>query len=151
MKRKILSKPTVGMVIKRLANAINRRLTEAKRCIHDADYITGLQGWVIGYVDQMSQERDVFQKDIELLCDIGPSGATALLQRMEKHGLIVREPMPNDARWKRIILTQKAHDFGAKIIENMKGVEEQAEKGLSQEEIKTFMIIAERIIDNLEK
>ena len=139
------------MMIKRLANAINRRLTEAKSRIHDADHITGLQGWVIGYVDQMSQERDIFQKDIELLCDIGPSGATALLQRMEKHGLIVREPMPNDARWKRIVLTQKAHDFGAQIIENMKDTEKQAQKDLTREEVETFMTIAEKIIDNLEK
>lgn len=140
------------MVIKRLANAINRRLSEVKRRMKDADHITGLQGWIIGYLDQTIQEhRDVFQRDIELLCDISPSAATALLQRMEKHGLIVREPMPNDARWKRILLTQKAYAFGDRIIEDMKETEKQAQNGLSEADIKTFMITAEKIIANLEK
>lgn len=139
------------MVIKRLANAINRRLTEAKRRIHDTDHITGLQGWIIGYLDQTTPLRDVFQKDIEALFDISPSGATALLQRMERNGLIVREPLPGDARWKRILLTQKARDFGDQVIENMKEVELRAEKGISPGELRSFMAIAEKIIDNLEK
>lgn len=151
MKRRNPPEMTVGMVIKRLANVINRRLTETKRRMHDVDHITGLQSWIIGFLDQTSQQRDVFQKDIELLCDISPSAATALLQRMEKSGWIVREPLSGDARWKRIILTQKAYDLGDRVIEKMKEVEEEAKKNLTAEEIESFMRIAEKITNNLEE
>ena len=67
---------------------------------------------------------DVLQKNpqgiapSEIAAKIGVSKATIsnMLMRMERDGLIVAKPSPDDARAKSICLTQKGQDFMSEIL-----------------------------------
>ena len=81
----------------------------------DADRQTGMHGYLLRYLYE-NQERDVFQRDIEKAFSISRSSVTVTLQLMEKNGLIRRESVVQDARLKRIVLTQKAKDLHQQIL-----------------------------------
>ena len=140
----------VGRVIKQLSNLFDRRLQELREEIEGTTNITGLQGWIIGYLKVRCGKQDVFQKDIENELKIGRSTATALLQRMEKNGLIVREVLPGDARWKKIILTPRVLELCSKRNTVKEKMESKITKGLTGEELTTFFRVVEKIIRNLE-
>lgn len=139
----------VGIAIRKLANLFNRRLLEHKENIEEPNCVTGLQGWIVGYL-LTNQDRDVFQKDIEAEFSINRSSATALLQRMEQNGLIVREAMPDDARWKKIILTPDAVELRERLETIKRKMESRTTRHLSEAELATFFHIVEKMMKNLE-
>jgi len=112
--------------------------------------ITSMQGWIIGYLYHRKDTQDTFQHDLELEFNIRRSTATGLLQRMERDGLIVREPVASDARRKQILLTPKAIGIHESVIRAIDSVEDQIAKGLTGKEIKTLFEILEKIKSNLE-
>ena len=67
------------------------------------------QGMIIGFLMD-NVERDIFQKDIEAHFDLKGATVTNMLKSLEKNGFIIRTPMENDARLKRITLTEKAYE-----------------------------------------
>ncbi len=82
---------TIGYEIKNLSNLVKRRIIE-ETSKSNLDGLTGMQGWIIGYVYRHSDHNDVFQRDLEKEFNIRRSTATGILQLMEKNGLINREP-----------------------------------------------------------
>ena len=49
----------------------------------------------------------IIQEDIEAHFDLKGATVTNMLKSLEKNGFIIRTPMENDARLKRITLTEK--------------------------------------------
>ena len=94
-----------GFEVRRLDHVFARNL-EAKVREKGIDELTLMHGWIIRYLIE-NQDKDIYQKDIEKHCSIGRSTVTNILQLMEKKGLIRREAVPNDARLKKVMLTQK--------------------------------------------
>ena len=99
----------------------------------DADRQTGMHGYLLRYLYE-NQERDVFQRDIEKAFSISRSSVTVTLQLMEKNGLIRRESVAQDARLKRIVLTQKARDLHRQIEADILAFESNLARGISEEE-----------------
>ena len=128
--------------IKRL---MNRHLTE-----HDGYGLTGMQFAIISYIARESAERDVFQKDLEQKFDIRKSTVSGTLNTMERDGLLVRETVPYDARLRKMILTDKALHAKKNTEQVIGSVENQLSKGLTEEEITTFLSILEKISKNAE-
>ena len=93
--------------------------------------------------------RDVFQRDIEKAFSISRSTVTVTLQLMEKNGLICRESVAQDARLKRIVLTQKAVDLHRQIEEDISGFEEMLAQGIPDEDQETFLRVAQKMRENL--
>lgn len=135
----------VGLAVRILANQIGREFDYQISTL-PAD-ITGLQGRVIGFV--MDKLGDVFQKDIEKELDIRRSTATALLQLMEKKGLITREAISDDARLKKIVLTDKALSIRNQVKNVLERVESQLISGLTEYEINTFFSVMRKISANI--
>ena len=98
----------------------------------DADRQTGMHGYLLRYLYE-NQERDVFQRDIEKAFSISRSSVTVTLQLMEKNGLIRRESVAQDARLKRIVLTQKARDLHRQIEADILAFESNLARGISEE------------------
>ena len=73
------------------------------------------------------------------------------LETLEKNGYIVRTPMENDARLKRIELTQKALDHENRVRENIRVIEDAMHKGFSKEEFDMMLGFLDRVIDNMEE
>ena len=81
-------------------NQISNRLRRRSRAIQETIGISGAQGNILNYILVESQNRSVYQKDIEEEFGLRPSTATEALKSLEKNELIRREPDPEDGRYK---------------------------------------------------
>ena len=145
---KTVKERAIGFELKFTNNEIRRSLDQrfAENGLED---LSGMQGPVIGYIFGNSSERDVFQKDIEKWFNIRRSTATVMLQAMEQKGLIEREPVPNDGRLKKIILTDKAKELHYRVKEQIEQFHRELEEGITPEEKEEFLRILDRIRENL--
>ena len=106
--------------------------------------------YILGFL-QHNRDRDIYQRDVEREFRIRRSTATGILQNMEKNGYITRAPVEHDGRLKKLCLTEKAERRHDEIHRNIENIERQLRKGISQEEIETFLDIVGRMAENLEK
>lgn len=140
-------KKRIGFSIRTLNNLIKRDVENSK--VYRDEKPSGLHGWAIGYFYEHRNE-DVFQRDFEEHFSIRRSTASNMLRLMEENGLIVRERVENDARLKRIVLTERAVTLHEKIMQDIEKREERLKKGLSEEELNTFFAVLDKIQANLE-
>ncbi len=115
-----------------------------------ADEMTGTHGWAIGYFYH-NRHKDIFQKDFEKEFDIRRSTASNILSLMEKNGLIIRQSVPDDARLKKILLTEKAVEIHEKIEESFSKMEKDISQGISEEEMEAFLVTVDKIRNNIER
>ena len=76
---------------------------------------------------------------------------TEILNGMEKNGLITRTSVESDARLKKITPTDKALDLHYKISCEIDDFEEQMTRGISDEEIESFILTLQKIKNNLKE
>lgn len=138
----------IGYEIKTLSNLIKRRFDHSK-VISDVDRLTGMHGWIIGYLCR-NRDRDIYQRDLEEQFSIRRSTVTGILQLMEKNGLIVREPVDYDARLKKLVLTSKAIAKNEEITREIEKIEADLAYGLTEKEIDTFLILINKMKKNME-
>lgn len=134
----------VGGRIRMLSILIRRRTDEMM-----PPEITGMHGRIIGFLCR-SEDKEIFQRDIEAEFRLRRSTASGILQLMEKNGLLRREPVPYDARLKRLVLTPKALAMDRSIRECIGVMEARMTKGVSDEELEQFFAVTEKIRKNLE-
>lgn len=80
----------------------------------------------------MLWEKDgLTQKEIAEKLRLKPSTVTAVLKRMEKAGLLKREPDPKDMRISRVYLTKKGKDLKKDVEKIMKMLEEECFAGFT--------------------
>jgi DNA-binding MarR family transcriptional regulator len=72
------------------------------------------------------------------------------LRRMERDGLIRREPDSNDGRRQLILLTARARSLRPKLVTAARRVNEVATSGLTEREITKALTTIKRVIENLE-
>lgn len=142
------SKTEIGFQIKIVSNIIKRRFHEGTNKEHPDD-LTGMQGWIIRFI-YLNRDIEVFQKDIEKEFNIRRSTATGMLKLLEKNGYLIRESVNYDARLKKLVLTEKAIVIQQKIEKKINEIEKTLVIGLSEEEIKSFHVIIEKIKRNIE-
>lgn len=138
----------IGHELKIISNLIRRRMDNAPE-LKDANRLTGMHGWVIGFIHN-NKDRDVFQRDLESECNVRRSTATSMLQIMEGNGLIVRQAVPYDARLKKLVLTEKAKDLHQTIVAEIEKMEQQLLTGIDEAEINTFFKTLDKLKKNLE-
>lgn len=138
---------TIGFEIKTISNLIKRKINESP---FEFDDLTGMQGWILKYVHIQSQYGNVFQKDIEKEFKIRRSTATGILQLLEKNSYITRESVVEDARLKKIVLTEKAIRAQEELTKRVEKLDNLIERGLTDEELEIFFKIAKKIKKNLE-
>lgn len=129
--------------VSKLSNKLRRKLD----MLSSRKEFSGSQGRTLHFL--LAQTDDVFQKDIEEEYSIRPSTATELLKQMEKNGLIVREPVSYDNRLKKIVLTDKALIYKKQVVDDLTELEETLTRGISEEKMKIFFEVMEKMMDNL--
>ncbi len=118
----------------------------------DNNAFTAKQGLVLGYIAKKNCEgKDVFQKDIEKEFSIRRSTATGILQLMEKNGFVVREAVKEDARLKKLVLTEKAKQRQQRFIKYLDEITTLAFDGVTEEELETLESIMNKVKKNLEE
>ena len=131
-------------------NQISNRLRRRSRAIQETIGISGAQGNILNYILVESQNRSVYQKDIEQEFGLRPSTATETLKSLEKNGLIKRETDPNDGRYKKIVFTEKAEQIEAVLKSEIEESETILLQGVTKEERQEFLRIAEKMLQNLD-
>lgn len=139
----------VGFAVRRLFNAIKRDI-ENSREKAGIEHIKGINGWAINYFYE-NREKDIFQRDFEEKFSIRGSTASRMLKTMEQNGFIERVSVESDARLKKIVLTEKAIENHKKIIANIQKREERLKKGISDNDLKVFFNVMNRLTANMEE
>ncbi|MEY8390334.1 MarR family transcriptional regulator [Lachnospiraceae bacterium] len=129
--------------ISKLSNKLRRKID----AFSSRESFSGSQGRVLHFI--LAQSNDVFQKDIEEEYSLRPPTATELLKKMEKNGLIYREAMVNDARMKRIVVSEKALQYKDMVIADINALEDELTKDIPQNELDIFFKVIEKMLDNI--
>lgn len=114
------------------------------------DKVKGVNGWAIAYFYE-NCDKDIFQKDFEEQFSIRRSTASKILKSMEQKGYIERVSVENDARLKKIVLTEKAIEIHHKITNEIENREERLRKGVTDEELKVFFDVIQKFSNNMEE
>lgn len=139
----------IGFKIRMLSNLIKRDV-EKSRNEMGITLPKGINGWAISYFFD-NKHKDIFQKDFESEFSIRRSTASNILKTMEQNGFIERVSVENDARLKKIVLTQKAIDIHTTILDSINKREARMREGLSKAEIDTFLTTLSKITANMEE
>lgn len=108
--------------------------------------LTSIQTRILGYLRKAQEEnRSVFQRDIEEVFRIKRSSVTSVLQTLEKNGMIIRESIPEDARVKKLILTDKARKMQGCTYQKIGEMEEEVRSIFTEEEFRQFLDYMNRI------
>lgn len=140
-------KKYIAKVIIELSHQLKRDLdqTAAKHGL------TRTQAMIIKYLEVETEKRDIFQKDIEKEFRIRKSSVTSVLQLLEKNGYIMRESVKEDARLKKLILTEQSRRVNAIIGDGLEKREEKFYQVLTSEEVEEFFQIVEKISNVMEE
>jgi DNA-binding MarR family transcriptional regulator len=143
-----MKKKTVGMELRSLNNLIKRYIENSQHFQY-AKKITGTNGWIIAYLFE-NEGRDVFQRDLEERFTITRSTISKVLKLMEQKGLIQRLSVEEDARLKKIILTDKAREIHQAVKEDLMSIEKCLMKDFSPEEKDQLFTFIDRMKANME-
>ena len=132
--------------IKRLSNGISREMCAA----FGSGMFSGAQGRTLHFL-LAHTKIDIFQKDIEEEFGLRPPTATALLKELEQRGLIRKEPVPYDARKKKIVVPEEALHYPACVLKGLEELNQKLTAGISDEEMQVFFSVTDKMLENLAK
>lgn len=96
------------------------------------DEIALMHGWILRYLYE-HQDKEIYQKDIE------------------KYFGICRASVANDARLKKVMLTEKGRENHEKLGEIFQKMDAQLEEGITEEELHAFMHVIDKVYYNMGK
>ena len=134
-----------GHRVRILSQAI-RQAIDRKLC--DLD-LTGQQSFIIRYLSERQGEV-VYPKDIERRFNLTHPTVSGLLQRLESKGFLSCEPDPDDRRYKRIVLTEKAAECQKEIWQHILTIEQTMTAGMQESEIDTLVRLLDLAAKNLD-
>ena len=137
----------IGAQLGVLSNLLKRQMAFQRAGAADC-HVTGMQAMIIHYLAMADGDR--FQKDVETQFRFRRSTATGILQLMEQHGLLRREPVPQDGRLKRLVLTDQARALDAELTQRLRQTEERMRRGIGEEELAVWFRVCGKLRANLE-
>ena len=142
-----MEKEHIGFEIRTLSNLLHRKINQM--VAEEEESLTAHQLWVLSFLVGQG-EREVVQRDIEKEFSIRRSTASHMLTLMENNGYVRRVPVPQDARLKRIILTEKGSEAQKRMVDRLRRFEHMLRGGITDEETKFFLDIVRRIGENIQ-
>lgn len=130
-----------NLVRRKIENELNQRGME----------VTSSQARIISYVYYRTQFQNVYQKDIEAEFDIRRSTVTNALQLLEKNGYILRVSVDEDARLKKLTLTEKGIGIYEVVRKSILEVESAMNNVYSTEELKELFYLLDKLYAFLEE
>ena len=124
-----------------IRQAIDRKLT-------DLD-LTGQQSFILRYLSDRNGEV-VYPKDIEKRFNLTHPTVSGILQRLECKGFLTSEPDPDDRRYKRITLTEKAEECQKEIHQHIHALEKTMTAGMSEDDVNTLLRLLDLAAQNLD-
>ena len=134
--------------IRRVDNLIFRKINQFTRA-NGVEQATPMHGWIIGYLYE-HRDTPVFQRDIEREFSITRSTVTNILQLMERKGYIQRQSVPQDARLKMRVLTEKGREFHEKTMLSLHQTDEFVAGLLTEEENAELLRLLNKLKEGLQ-
>ena len=135
------SNDRIGAEIGMLHNLLRRQMACMTEKTANAANVTGMQAMIVHHLIIHEKQGDIFQKDLENAFQMRRSTATGILQLMEQHGIIRREPVEHDGRLKRLVLTEQARAMDEYITERMQQMEQLLRQGITEDELKGWFAV----------
>ncbi len=139
---------TAGKEIRSLSNLIMRFIT-LKLNKNFVETATGSNAWILLYLSK-HKEKDVFQRDLEKEFCITRSTASKVVILMEKKGFIRRDSVSDDARLKKLTLTEKGEQIIELMADDKYVVEQTLVKGFTPGELEQFCGYIQRMKNNIQ-
>lgn len=134
----------------RMIHNLTKEIVRKSHPITDKPPLTQLQAGIMGYLYH-NQEKSICQKHIEEKFNISGATVSNTLQVMEKNGLIIRNCMDEDARLKKITMTQTALQDHMLVEEHMQMMERKMREGMSDTEQEELFRLLAVVRNNMEK
>ena len=134
--------------MRRVNNLIFRKINSFCR-ENGVEQGTPMHGWIVEYL-YAHQDAPVFQRDIERDFSITRSTVTNILQLMERKGYIQRQSVPQDARLKMLVLTEKGRDFHEKTMLSLHQTDDFVAGLLTAEENAELLRLLNKLKDGLQ-
>lgn len=136
----------IGKLINGLSNLIKRQI-DRQAAAHE---LTGVQGRILHMILAGTRDGEVFQRDIEEEFNLRRSTATGILQLMEKNGMILRKPVPYDARLKSIVPTEKAAALHDAVSGDIREIERLLAQNIAPDDLAVFRRVLEQMYRNMD-
>lgn len=136
-----------GYLISRIKQ-VGTRIFDRMLAQSGIDSFNGAQGRIL-YV--LWQQDDITISSLSAKTSLANTTLTAMLDRMEMLGLIVRKPDPADRRSRLIALTEKARSLQGDYANISQQMNERYYAGFTEEEIVVFEGYLQRVLSNLER
>ena len=148
----------VGHQVHRIDRSISK-LLEMRVKEEGLDEIALMHGWILRYLYE-HQDKEIYQKDIE------KEFKEVIGNRIQQHiqveyvyqeithipsGCSVPASVANDARLKKVMLTEKGRENHEKLGEIFQKMDAQLEEGITEEELHAFMHVIDKVYYNMEK
>lgn len=134
----------LGQMIKILNTSFEK---EYNKKLEDIE-LTSSQLGILMYIYK-HRDEEVYQKDMEKRFKLQNPTVTGLLNRLEAKGFIMRVTSLKDARYKKIIPTEKTLRIGTQMKLHAKEMREKLTKNISKEELKTIETILQKMLNNI--
>ena len=140
----------IGIAIKKIDNIISREVIKETK---ESDIpLSPIQVRIIKYImKSTSNDKEVFQRDIEKKFEMRRSTTSGILNTMERNNLIKREISSLDKRQKKITMTEYGEEIADRIKKNMSSFEKRIIKDIIEDELNTFFLVLDKIKNNLEE
>ena len=136
-----------GFLISRIKQT-GTRIFDRMLATSGIDSFNGAQGRIL-YV--LWQNDDISISSLAAQTSLANTTLTAMLDRMENSGLIVRKPDPKDRRNRLIALTEKAKSLQDDYTEISQKINEIYYDGFTETEIMQFESYLQRILKKKKK
>ena len=130
----------VGHQVHRIDRSISK-LLEMRVKEEGLDEIALMHGWILRYLYEHQEKY----------FGICRSAVTNIIQTLEKKGYICRASVANDARLKKVMLTEKGRENHEKLGEIFQKMDAQLEEGITEEELHAFMHVIDKVYYNMGK
>ena len=119
---------------------MDRRMREAT-----GEEFPNNSGFIMHYLEYHDTDDPVYQKDLEKVFHLSKSTVTGLLQGLEQAGYVSRESVKEDARLKRVVLTEKGRKHNNLVKKLLQEMDEQMSDILTAEEKEIFIKSCEKM------
>lgn len=121
----------------------------AFRAFEDRLKIGGKSARYFGLLGFISENPGQLQTALATAVALRRSSLVSILDQLEKEGLVERRPVPTDRRANQVWLTEEGQAIVERLRKEGRAHEDQATKGMTQEEVEAVSKGLDKIIENL--
>ena len=141
-------KPNIINEIKSLEVKIGKKLFQEAKDQEIKRPPSPLQAKILKYILDHKEEV-VCGKDLENYLHVSKATISEVLMAMEKRAIIKRISMPDDARSKRIVLTDTSLERFQELEKNFQTINDELLHDVSEEELAVFLTVLHKMKNNI--